>query len=426
MIEIVKIIFKIAFRNLIRNKKRTTILIIAASIACSGATFIVALMNGLYYNMYQATIDAGPGHLQIRPKNFIQTRKFSELLENPEELKTILKKVKINKPFYYSFRLEREGILRKDIHSTGIMIYGIDPEEKMVSVFDDWLIKGEFNLKSSYSNIIPILIGKGLADEYDVDIGDRIVLTTTNLNAEVISVMTEIKGIFQTPSESFDKSLAFIDREALSKLISNQTHIYATSVVFNIKNPKLVQEYKNILLNQIINIVKEFSQNYALLTYEELQPALTKIIEISQQFNTLFYAIFMFAFAFTLFESILISVFERTREIGIIRAIGGGPIFIFLEILIESLIVTISGILMGFIISYGIILYFYFHGLNLIWYKESLELLNNASTLIRPYLTWKDVSDLFFISVITSILAAAYPGYRAIRLNPVEAIYNKK
>lgn len=171
------IFIRMGIRNILRQKKRSSIVFSAAAVGMLGILFGAGFMNGMFAMFTDSAIESGMGHIQIRPEGYLKSRKTGMVLQREVEIQSHLEKLKKKSPhFHYAFRMEREGLVRMGSHSVGVVIYGVDPEmEKGISRFDEWLIRGEY-LKSQGVEMT-ILMGKVNADKMELDTGDYVILS---------------------------------------------------------------------------------------------------------------------------------------------------------------------------------------------------------------------------------------------------------
>jgi len=399
---------------------------LAAMVGMVGIIFGTGFMNGIFSLMLDGAIESGLGHVQIRTKNYLETRKAGMAIEHPQRIKSQLEKIKYlkNHQVKYSARFEREAMLKLDSNVQGVMTIGIDPSsEKKISKFDEWLVKGSYLDKNRSKhdlqfNILPALIGEANAKKFELEVNDTAIIAIGSFDGSPKSTRIRIVGIYHSISNAIDKSMVVLKREDLSRLYHGKK-TSVSSFVFVAKELTESGILKNLLKVELNN------KNIEVSSYKQLQPGLSKMIEMSGSFMGIFYLILMSGFALTLLNAILMSVLDRTREIGVLMAIGTRRKIIFWMVVFESEILAMIGSLAGLLAGGFIVLITNQSGFSLSSFAKGLELMAKTGTTIYPFL---GVSDIFLglgIAFLMSLLASVYPAWKAIKMQPVKAIYNR-
>ena len=429
----IQVFFQLGFRNALRRGRRSFLVITAGGTGMFGVIVSMTFMRGFSQSMTRNGVESTLGHAQIRPETYNATRKTGLVIKNGSALRRALDELETHPEanFSYAPRLEREGVLRLGTFQRGVMIIGMDFErEKKVSSFHKWITAGKPPLKLSGTRAregapgIPgALIGRANALKMDAGPGDWAVISFTDKNGENRSARVHIRGVFRSPTDTLDKYAVLLDRAALSRLYAGSDRVYG-SFVFRGKELSQARTIANFLRDRLSgkNGLPSAS-SYEILTYDELEPAIPRLIRLSDQFLMIAIVIIMLGFALLLFDTISMSVAERTREIGVIRALGARPAFAFWMTTAESVSLTMLGCLGGFLIASGLTWYFNKNGLSLAVFAEGMELLAGGAGVIHPYLTLKDALASFAAGLLTSLGASIPPAWKAAALNPVEAIH---
>ena len=432
-----KLLFTLGWRNIWRQKKRSILVIAASMVGLTGVYFTMGFMNALKKMWVEGAIESSLGHVQIRPAGFAAKRESKNRLTGiniQESLSKLNGKVlgeNIEGEVYHALRFDRMGFLRLGSAMQGVSVLGIEPaSEKNISQYDEWLIKGDYLVSSNLdpSNNrdgnpkIDCLLGKANAEKFEVEVGDSLVLSIGSDTGNSISTRVYVKGIFQAIAEPMEKSMVLVSREKLSQLFNETPNEYSYAI-FRTSHKEYAKQLKKNL-SKFLAAYKA-KKEIELLTYAELQPSLTRLLELSDTTIYIFYAIMLLGFALILLNSVLMSVFERTREIGIIQAIGSSGSIVFGMIVLESLLLGFLGALGGLAFSGGVILFFNQIGMSLEGFSKGMELMGGTGSVIYPSLYWKDVYTGTMVALSVSMLASLYPALNAIRLQPIHAIYNR-
>jgi ABC-type lipoprotein release transport system permease subunit len=419
LLEKTLILLQLGWRNIWRQKKRSWIVISSAVVGILGILFAMAFLNGFLGSMLDSSIESGLGHAQVRPAGYSAERKSKMILKNPGEILQQIRQGE-NLTFSYSPRFEREGFVRMGTEMRGVQVMGVDPEmEKRVSRFDQWLIEGNYLSPKPSGLLKPCLIGKVNAQKFEVKVGDALVISIGDKEGNTSSVRAVVEGIFQSPVETIDKYTVLMKREDLSRMYGNKTDLISY-IPFLAGSIEKTQSLKTRLKSVLKGTEAE------VLTYRELQPSLTKMLDMSEQYIYIFYVILMLGFALILFDTIQISVMERTFEIGIMRAVGSSASFIFWMVLFESLLLAFFGCLLGLGIGSGITAVLESKGISLQYFSRGLEKMGGAASTVYPYLTTQNLLTGFLLGLGAALVAGVYPSIRALKIKPVKALEEKR
>lgn len=421
LLEYIYLVIIPGYRNVLRQKRRSALVVSAALFGIMGILFMMANINAFFQSMINMTIDTGLGHVQIRPIGYLSKRASGMVLPPDKSLLPMLEKkfpdIKI------APRMEREAMIRSGNYNAGVMITGVDSiREKNISLYHKWIIDGSFfeqasKLESRFG-IVPCVIGKVNAEKMELEIGNTLVLSLSDQNSEYISFRTEVIGIFESPSDELDKYSVLLKKKHLSDLyLSNPDRI--GYIVLKSNNIDDALHIKQRLKSELINI-----PGIEIPTYREIEPAIVQLFDMSAQFRWITHLIMMLGFALILFDSVSMSVFDRMREIGVVRAIGARPVIIFCTVIFESIFLTATGAILGILTGGLITLYFYHFGLDLGNFSQGLSTMGMGST-IYPYFTLFDILESFLVALGVGFLSSIYPAIKAIRIEPVQAIYNR-
>ncbi|MDH5655588.1 MAG: FtsX-like permease family protein [Spirochaetia bacterium] len=419
--ETILMIIKIGFRNIVRQKKRSALIISSAATGVIGIIFTIALINAFFIAMVENGIKSGLGHVQIRPAGYEESRKMGMLLQDPLSIQINIEDHKI-KNTHFSGRFEREGILRIASFTRGVLFIGIEENEKKVSHYSDWTNEGEFLFPEKtglHPGTVPCMIGRINAEKMEVAPGDWAVLSLSDQTGTYRSVRCIISGIFSSSVEPIDKYTVILTRRDLSEFYSEKDDLYSYFVFLG-ESLEHAEKIKGSLQNT-------FSGNseIEILSFSDLEKYFSGTMEMVDVFSWIFYLILLIGVALILFESITMSVFERMRELGIMHAIGSRPLFIFAMVIYESILLTIIGSFLGIALGGFLILFFNIYGLNLSYFSEGIESIGKLGSTVYPFLTPLNILEALYFPFLISIASAIFPALKAVRISPVKAIYNR-
>ena len=292
----------------------------------------------------------------------------------------------------------------------GIKILGVDAiHEAVTTQLSTSVIEGKY-LSDKGRN--PVLIGEKLAVKMKLDVGSRVVMTFTDLEGEIVSASFRVEGIYRTSHTMLDETQAYIRQKDLQGMIGGEAVVNEIAVL--LKNIDKVEPY-------ISNLKSVFPGN-EIRSWGQISPDLLYMNEMAGQTLLILLGIIMLALAFGLLNTMLMTVFERTRELGMLMAVGMNKTRVFVMILLETTFLTITGALAGGILSAGTIYLTSRTGIDLSSVGGDSMNDYGIDSVVYPALFPGFFTDILVLVLLTSILSAVYPAYKALKLKPSEAI----
>jgi ABC-type lipoprotein release transport system permease subunit len=255
-----------------------------------------------------------------------------------------------------------------------------------------------------------VLLGQELARRLEVDVGDKVVLSVQDLEGELTGEALRVGGLFKTPSRAIDRGTVFLridDGQALLGLGGAVSEIVAVA-----ETRAQVTGLRNELAAAL--------GDAEVRSWEQLQPLLVYMIDVFDQSAILVYAAVFIAMAFGIANVLLMTIYERTREIGIMRAIGFGRGRLVATIMAEAVIVTGVGLVVGFAGAL-VGVWALADGIDLSSFAQGLEYFGVGSRIV-PVLRSSDFTGPVAVAFVTAVIASAWPAWRAVRLRPAEAV----
>ena len=403
------LLIRISWRNLWRNPRRSLILVSAIVVCVVALLFTLAYINGILRQMVVNSVEFHLGEMEIYKKGFNDDRDPVNHISSAEDILNFLgEQAGVTS---YSPRVEGRGLISSSYASSGVRITGIEPSsEARITLVARSIVEGDY-LKSGGAQ--GILIGRKMSEKLKVRLGDKVVLTVQTVKGELAADAYRVVGIFKTISSDFDKYMVYLPIDSARRLLEIDRGI--TGVVMRIEDMSKAAEMQS-------RISEKFeSQDIEVLSWEELEPLIAEMVRISKKWNLIFFVAIFIILSIGIINTQNIAVYERMHELGVIKAMGTGPFFIFSMVMIETFFLGLVGIAAGFFLSFPIILYFSINGLNLAMFSEGMEMFGLGARIyfeIEPF-------DIMFcaISILaTAFFGAFFPALRASRLEPVKAI----
>ena len=400
-------LLKLAWRNIWRNKRRSIIVLVSVVVGLIAIVLEDGLSNGMMRQMLFNQINLDISHLQIHKAGFDRNKIIKNFIPDYKNVEMILKSNPEIKA--YSKRVFANGILSSANNSSGVIIYGIDPEEEAkVSIIKNSIVNGKYLTTSKRE----IIIGKKLAEKLRVDVGDKVVAMSNTLKGDIGSDAFRIVGIFQTSSSEFDKFAVYILANAEQEMLGIGDNYHQFAVIT--KDYKQVTTLKN-------NIELKLGKNYEVFSYRDMLPMLIYQMEIYKESMMILNIIIGLALIFGIINTMLMSVFERIREFGVLMAIGMKNSRLYLMILFEAFILGLFGTIAGLACGLLIDIPLAHSGINLSVFASGLESFG-IGAVIYPVLSIGNLINAALFMPFVAVLGALYPAYKAIKLEPIYAI----
>ncbi len=388
---------KMAWRNIWRNTRRTILTISAIAFASLLLVFMLSFQLGSYETMINTSVKIHTGHLQIQAEDYQEKKDIRLVVAPPAELAAILDR--IPQVESYTFRGQAFSLISSKERTYGVLVTGIDPaREARVSRLKSLIRQGGY-LNGDDSN--QALVGSILARNLRVGVGDELTVLGQGRDGSIAATVVKIKGVFSSGIDDFDRSSIHIPLKTFQDVYSMRGAVH--EVVTIAASLADVDDIKAAIKSAIpaVNSKKPLT----VLDWNELMPGLRQSIEMDLISGLIFYLLLVLVVAFSILNTFLMAIFERTRELGVLMAIGTTPGRLTKVLLIESMTLTAIGIAAGIIIGSLITLYFQNHGFDI---SGASELLNQfgISGRIYPKLTWLSaISGPLAVLVITFMAA---------------------
>ncbi len=400
-------LFKLAWRNIWRNKRRSLIVLISVMVGLIAIVFEDGLSNGMMRQMLFNQISLDISHVQIHKAGFNNNKIVKNYIPDYKHVESILNSTPDVEA--YSKRVFAAGILSSASNSSGVILYGIIPaEEARVSVIKSSIVEGNY-LGSDKRGII---IGKKLAEKLGVGVGDKIVAMANTLKGDIGSDAFRIVGIFQTSSSEFDKMAVYVNAGTEQEMLGIGDNYHEFAII--------TKDYNNITSIKK-NLEAKLGSKYEVFTYRDMLPMLIYQMDLYKESMMILNIIIGLALIFGIVNTMLMSVFERLREFGVLMAIGMKNSRLYLMILFEAFILGVIGTIAGLICGLLLDIPLAHSGINLSIFSASLESFG-VGAVIYPVLSLGNIFNAVLLIPFVAVIGALYPAYKAIKLEPVYAI----
>ncbi|MBE0651328.1 MAG: ABC transporter permease [Bacteroidales bacterium] len=404
----------IAWRNLWRNKLRSSVIFISIAVGIIGAITSVGFMSGMVDQREDAAIANEVSNIQIHNPKFLLNDEAQYMVPGAAQKVSEIEQIPQVKGV--SLRLKVTGMAASANAGAGITIRGVNvASELKVSDINQNVIEGTYLTQNAR---FPAVVGQKLAHKLDLGLGDKIIITLSDSSGTITSGAFQIEGIFKTANDQFDESNVFVKKSDLAKLIGYPNNVgneIAIRLNSNMDTPMVVNKLDKMMVGDI------HSDKIIIQSWDQIQPLLKSMVEMMDYFSYLFLIIIMAALAFAIINTMLMAVMERTREIGMLMALGMNKRKIFNLILLETIFLSIIGAFIGLGVSVLVVHHYAIYGFDL---TNAASGLNSFGYSARIF--FRVSNEFYFISlilvVIIAIISSISPALKALKLQPATAI----
>ena len=405
---------KMAWRNVWRNPRRSILTMAAIGFACVLLIFMLSWQNGSYYTMIQTSVGTSTGHLQIQAEGYLDDAEIRTALNAPAEIMDALSAIPGIEA--YAPRAEGFALASSDSRSYGIMINAIDPDkESTVTTIRETVRNGEYLQTDSWDEAI---IGAKLAKNLGIGLGDEIVILGQGYDGSVAAGIVRIRGIIKTGMDELDRVIVYVPLPWFQAVYSMDNRIHRILIKGNdLRKTDSLQDQ----IQSVLDLFENGRNKPVALGWWDIVPGLLQAIQLDLISGLIMYALLIFVVAFSILNTFLMAVFERTHEFGVLLSIGTTPNRLTSLLFLESLFLTFCGIILGSLAGIALTL----------WVEQTGIAVPNSEAIMSqfglPERMYPKISLLticlgpFFVSIITA-LSALYPALRVRKLKPVDAL----
>ena len=400
---------KIALRNIFRNKRRSLITISAVGIGLGALIFIWSFVEGAHRQMINNYTSYTTSPVQVQPAGYQTNPKLERVIKDSAAVTARLKlhgSVKAVSP-----RIRAEGLLASSEASVGTVVFGVQPAaELQVSTLNKRIATGTFLDNDGHDQII---IGKDMALNLNVTTGDKIVFMSQAADGSIASGAYYVQGIIDSGVTEIDKGLALITFQAADELF-----------VMNGRPSQIAVQLHEV--EHAARTAAELTAGFndpglEILSWNTVSPILQQWLDYDNTFIWIIVVIVMIVVAIGIMNTVLMGVLERTREFGILLALGTKEGQIITMVAWESVFLGLIGTAFGLLFGLAASLYFQQAGIDLTLFTDALNSFY-MEPIIHTYVNFKYTFISSIMVLVTSVVVSIYPAWTAAKLVPVKAI----
>jgi ABC-type lipoprotein release transport system permease subunit len=401
------IVSVLAWRNLWRNYRRTSIMLLAIILGVWAMIFMNALMIGMVDGMVRGGIKNLPGHAQIHHPDYRDDPSVENRIAAPGG--DLLAALGNEAVLGWSARVRVPAVISSERDSRGVVLLGVDPARELGVGFDMAdLADGRFLESADDKGLV---VGARLLERLETRLGKRVVLMSQDPDNDVAERGFRIVGVYTAELDSQEELFVYAGRETLQAMLKMGPSVSEIAV--------LGTKYRD--LSAWFPALKQAAgDDLEVLDWRQLDAFLSTMLGVQDGMALVLIVVIFVALSFGLVNTMVMAVFERIREIGLMQALGMRPSTIMYQILVEAFILLVIGLLVGNLLAYITIAPLE-SGIDLSFMSDGAEMFG-MSTVLYPTLRIGDMVMASVVVVVLGLLSSMLPAWRAASFDPVEAI----
>ncbi len=401
-------LLKLAWRNLWRNKRRTFITMASIVFAVLLAILLNSVKEGILFKMQENVVSFYTGAVQVHKDGYWDDQNLDYTFEHDPALIGQLKSQEGVEEVIA--RMESFALAASDNYTKVCMVVGIEPEkEPTVTSLDNKVVKGEYLEDDDQG----ILVSQGLAEYLRLDVGDTLVLIGQGYHGVSAAGKFAIKGLLKFASPDLNKTMVYLPIRVAQHLFGAEDRY--TALVMDIENVNDAEKIRQ-------TVARVVSNEYEVMDWKTLLPELNQVLEGERAENVIFLFVLYMLIAFGIFGTVLMMTLERQYEFGVLVAIGMRKLRLSAVVIIENIMISIMGAIVGTILSVPVVGYFYKYPIQIT--GELREAYENFG--FEPIFYFSIEPKIFYSQTIVvlciALVLSVYPFFKLLRLEPVSAM----
>ena len=401
-------ILAVAWRNIWRSKTRSLVILVAICLGLASGVFYMGFYQGMVDQRINTAIKTEASHIQIHHKEYLNNPDKKFVIANADSVTKVIRSVSGVKAT--TSRIIMNTMIQSPTTSSGVKVTGVVPEdEKQVTNLYTRLIEGTYFEEGKRN---PIVIGKKLADKLKIKLKSKVVITLQDMQGNMTGAAFKVEGIFETSNTAFDENCVFVRSDDISRIM--------------VMDPNSCHEIAVLLdNNEELDLADQTIQSELpgldVKTWREIMPDVSLVESSFGLTMMIFIGVILLALLFGIINTMLMAVLERTKELGMLMAIGMNKFRVFMMILLETVMLSFVGGVCGIVLGWLLNLYFGVKGIDLGAWSTAYKSMG-FDTLVYTKLSWSISFEIAVMVIVTGIIAAIYPAMKALKLKPAEAV----
>jgi ABC-type lipoprotein release transport system permease subunit len=404
---------QLAWRNLWRNPRRTWLTASAIAFITLLMVFLITLQLGSYDLMVDSSLRIYTGHMQVQREGYADKPQIRKTIPDARALARRLRAHPALAHVGVAVRAQGFALAASSTRSYGVQVVGIEPqEEARVSTLPHLIKSGRY---LSGLDAQEVVLGTALARNLNIKVGDELVLLGSGVDGSVAATALPVVGLFESGMPELDRKFAEMPLGTFQQIfgLGQDAHTIAL----------LTPDIKQLpLLQQVVTQLLPPQRALVVLDWGQLIPGLKQLIQADWTTGWFSYMALIIVVTFSILNTFLMTVLERTREFGVMLALGATPLRIGMTVFLETTLLTLIGLTIGIVLGSAVALYFSFYGFT---YPGLEELMGQYGLpgLIYPKLSATSILLGPAVILCCVLLVAVFPALRIRRLEAVQAIH---
>ncbi len=403
------VFLRLAARGLARNRRRSLITLTAVAVGLAGLVFLWGYVGGINAQMVANITSYLTGHMQVHQKGYHDDPTLDLAFDGPEGIAARLR----TQPGVVAVapRIEGEALASGPEKTRGVLVVGVDPaRESAITTLARAVKAGRYLDSADPSGI---LLGNRVAEILQVRVGGEVTLVTQAADGSIGAARYRVRGIYASGIDMIDSAYVFLVLPAAQSLYALEGRVTTLAL--------RLDDFERLPAAQAV-LARELGPGYEALGWERLMPALADDVEFHEMLTYIVLFVVFVVVALGLANTVLMGVMERTREFGVMLALGTAPAEIARVVLYEALLLGLVGVALGDALGTGVVAWFGSRGLDMSRYAQAVQMMPGLTGIVYPRIGG---GELFMLSVLvfaTAAAASVYPAWKAATLMPVAAI----
>ena len=418
------LVVKLALRNILRHRRRSILTILSMGSGYFLLSFMLAMSEGSYNNIIDVFTRDHTGHVQIHQSNYLQRPSLYKTIDNIDALLSELEENTLVTGI--TPRIYGPSLAYGKEKSIPANVVGIDPQREANTTH----LKNKVNQGHYLSNgmtdkgYFPAMVGQALAKNLHLTIGDELVLISQGFDGSIANEIYEVTAIVGT-SDSSERMNVYLSLDAMRQFLSmgNQVHELAISLTHQSHARSfansLQKKWSNTFTSESNTPKSESKKTLSVDPWQIVEASFYKSMQADKQGNYVSMGILIFIVSIGVLNTVLMGILERTREFGVLKAIGTRPLAMFNLIMLESLFLAIASCVLGFMFALPTNYWLTTVGITM---PQPIDMGGMKFETILGEITLFSMGLPALVVIGSTLLVSLIPGIRASRISPLQAL----
>lgn len=396
-------LLQLSVRNILRQRRRNGLMLAAIVVAVAAVVVMSSLIRGMQQDLAETAVAGLLGHVKMLAPGYRDDPGIQRSFALAEDW---MSEADDGAVAGWAARVRVPAVIMSERCTRGVQFVGVDPAQEGISFLGDAEVVGEPLSDGADGRI---LLGRALAEQLETKVGRRLVIITQGADGLSREAGFRIAGLYEAQGEGLEKAFAFTGVDALQRMLGTRAF---TEVAIRLHEEPAVAPMKERLAAHRTDL--------EVLDWRELAPQAAAMFLFADAAVLIWFLIMMGTLVFGLVNTLVTSVMERVRELGMLRALGMRPGSVVLQVILEAGLLMLLGVAVGVALG-GAVIYWLADGIDLSLWAEGVETYG-MSTVLRPVALAEDVLLIVALSLSLGVVASLYPARRAVKVRLLEAL----